>query len=64
VRLGGQFSVGHMADANTHLDAKDGANLSRPFQVMPPPAYDQARTAPQPQPVGRPATGRKPLFRR
>jgi hypothetical protein len=53
-----------MADANTHLDAKDGANLSRPFQVMPPPAYDQARTAPQPQPVGRPATGRKPLFRR
>lgn len=49
-----------MADANTHLDAKDGANPSRPFQVMPPPAYDQARTAPQP--AGRPATGRKPPF--
>jgi hypothetical protein len=51
-----------MVDANTNLDAKDGANPSRPVHNMPPPAYEQAGTAPQP--VGRPATGRKPLFRR
>jgi hypothetical protein len=51
-----------MSDSNTSLAAKDGPKPSSPFQVLPPPAYDQARTAPQP--VGRLATGRKPLFRR
>jgi hypothetical protein len=51
-----------MSDSNTPINPNDGASTSTPFQVVPPPAHSQARTAPRQN--GSPAPGRKPLFRR
>lgn len=60
--FGDQFAGGHMSDPNTYRNDKEGASASTPVQLIPPPALDQGRRAPQP--IGAPAPGRMPLHRR